>query len=115
MYICTYLYIYIYLSVTETNAGISADPSVIRIPLSGVPVSAHGRAACHPIARVCVPLDAAVTRVTWTCPARRGCHSCDAISISIFLSIYTRTFVLRGRLPLDLSLDAPLNGRTHLR
>ena len=71
-------------AVTETPADISAAPLRYRhIPLTGAPASAHGRAACHPIARVCVPLDAAVTRVTCTCPARRGparrgCHSCDA-------------------------------------
>jgi len=65
-------------SVTETPTGISAPPLRYRhIPLLGAPVSAHGRAVCHPIARVCVPLDAVVTRVTCTCPARRGCHSCD--------------------------------------
>jgi len=77
------IYIIIYrlsqrVNVTETPAGISTPPLRYRlIPLSGAPVSAHGRAACHPIARVCVPLAAAVTRVTCTCPARRGCHSCD--------------------------------------
>jgi len=71
------------VDVTETPAGISAAPFRYRhIPLTGAPVSAHGRVACHPIARVCVLLDAAVTRVTCTCPARRGparrgCHSCD--------------------------------------
>ena len=84
--------------VTETPAGISAAPLQYRhIPLTGAPVSAHGRAACHPMARVCVPLDAAVTRVTCTCPARRGparrgCHSCDAtcgtnFSVGLFSSM----------------------------
>jgi len=34
-------------------------------PLSGAPVYAHGRAASHPIARVCVPLGAAVTCVMY--------------------------------------------------
>ena len=68
--------------VTETPSVSPRPLSGIHIPLSGAPVSAYGRAAYHPTARVCVPLDAAVTRVTCTCPARRGparrgCHSCD--------------------------------------
>jgi len=74
------------LTVTETPAGISATPLRYSHPVVGR-ARAHGRAACYHIARVCVPLDAAVTRVTCTCPAgrgparrgpaRRGCHSCD--------------------------------------
>jgi len=62
-------------TVTETPAGISAAPLRYRhIPLLGAPVSAHGRDACLLHQRVCVcdPRDAAVT-----CPARRGCRSCD--------------------------------------
>jgi len=66
------------------------------IPLSGAPVSAHGRAACHPIARVCVPLDAAVTRVTCTCPARRGCHSCDVEPSPLDAVVTPVTPLLRG-------------------
>jgi len=89
------------LSVTETPAGISAPPLRYRhIPLSGAPVSAHGRAACHPIARVCVPLDAAVTRVTCTCPARRGCHSCD---------VEPDTCIYRSYLPICLSIYPSFN------
>jgi len=63
--------------VTETPAGISAAPLRYRHnPLLGAPVSAHGRDACllHQRACVCDPRDAAVT-----CPARRGCHSCDGL------------------------------------
>jgi len=52
------------------TVGISEAPLRYPHPVVGR-ARAHGRAACHPIARVCVPLDAAVTRVTCTCPARR--------------------------------------------
>jgi len=88
--------------VTEIPSVSPRPLSGIHIPLSGAPVSAHGQAACHPIARVCVPLDAAVTRVTCTCPARRGparrgCHSCDSSS-NITTSQYS---VLSYHLPLE--------------
>ena len=56
------------------------------------------RAACHPIARVCVPLDAAVTRVTCTCPARRGCHSCDVEP--------SRSGRRSGQVPTDLGCES---------
>ena len=51
------------------------SPPVFHIPLSGTPVSAHGRAARYPIALVyvpldAVPLDAVVTRVTWSLATR---------------------------------------------